>query len=183
LPQVVAGIWQKFGKGADRFSVSMEAFDSPGSNHIIWRELTMGRPNQQQPDQLSKALFEIEQQLNELGLGIEAWSTTPFHNSLASGTSGSLIHFGYAELDGRWQLVAKLPVKLLEELGFSSARQVGEARGENWRVLPLTEAPRRIQNVALERIPSLVGQIEEILEGLNEAVEAARDLAGSSRKR
>jgi hypothetical protein len=182
LPQVVAGIWQKFGKGANRFSVSTEAVDSPGSNHTTWRKSTMGRPNQPQPDQLTQALLEIEQRLNELNLGLEAWVSTTFVDS-PTGLCGRVYvaYVGYARHGNDWRLLTRAPIPAYLGMHRKNGPRSREDTPEQYEAVPLLEAPRRVQIAALEVIPALTSKIQVKIKELQKAVGAARDLAGRSR--
>lgn len=142
----------------------------------------MGRPNQPQPDQLTQALLEIEQRLNELNLGIEAWVSTTFVNS-PTGLSGKVYvaYIGYARHGNNWRLLTRAPIPVDPGIARKNGRRSMKVEPEECEPVPLLEASRRVQTAALKVIPELTARIEETFSELRRAVGLSRSLAARSR--
>jgi len=139
-----------------------------------------------QSDSLNKTLQKIQDKLNSLNVGLEAWASGWLSNeSLAmeedsrgniitpfpGATSRARVVFcGYARTGRGWGLAIRPAVVYYDaELCY-----LGEHNGDPQ---PLLEAPRDIRIAALEHIPEVIGQLQEKAEQAIEAIEKAKVIA------
>jgi hypothetical protein len=144
-------------------------------------------------DELNAQLKDVEDRINALSLGVEAWVTNkPLREEFTASSSpyghptrGRIAtELGYARFNEGWKLAVRTVsysqwLDLNTEVAWEESTDGRGMEVSGFETKPLLRAGRTLRTAAVDRIPDLVEALHAAGSKVAEAVEKARKLSES----
>jgi len=130
----------------------------------------------QQSDQLTAAINAINEKLNSLNLGVEAFCDRLFDCIDLDGKKQCDYYLGYGKIDAKWGIIVRGEITVP-----TSHDRSGDPEG--WKTIEVQEkqfllsCSRRIRMKAIDSISSLIEALEKEVDQLEGSVSKAQEIA------